>query len=240
MLQNHNCPECSEKNVIMSGFTDTDGINIITAEYFIGHYVAVAYESSDATLWPSPSMSLTVPNTASVTSSVASNSTAPATSSPTITQASPSSSVSETNTSRSGLSTSARAGIASAIAIAAVIAIATLLLLHRQRARKRKTSQETLDNVYTKAELPGESKPYGELDEATAFQEADGFSKPPEADNSNIRAELESDWTGWEASASLEIESPREAPDSLYEEAGRRTEQRNSIQQTPIDMVARR
>jgi hypothetical protein len=184
----HHCPQCLERNVVMSGFTDTDGVNIITADYFVGHYVAVAYESSDATLWSSPSSSLALSNTVSVTSSLASNGIAPATSSPTITLASPSSSVSGMNASRSGLSPSARAGIASAIAIAAMAVIATLLLLHRRRAKKRKTSQQTLDNVYTKAELPGESKPYVELDEVTAFQEADGFSKPPETDNSNFRA----------------------------------------------------
>jgi hypothetical protein len=102
-----------------------------------------------------------------------------------------------------------------------VAVIATLLLLHRRRARKGKASQTTLNNVYTKAELPGESKPYVELDEATAFQEADGFSKPPEADNSSFRAERESDWTGWEAPAFLEDKPPL---DSLFEKVMQRDE----------------
>jgi hypothetical protein len=44
MTKNH-CLECSERNAVVLGFTDTDGVNIITAEYFVGHYVAVAHKS---------------------------------------------------------------------------------------------------------------------------------------------------------------------------------------------------
>jgi hypothetical protein len=91
-----------------------------------------------------------------------------------------------------------------------------------------------------KAELPGESKPYLELDQDTSYYEASGLGRPFEADHSNVRAELESDWTGWEASALLEVELPREALDPQDGEIGQKNGQRDSILQTPIDMVARR
>jgi hypothetical protein len=91
-----------------------------------------------------------------------------------------------------------------------------------------------------KAELPGESKPYLELNQDTSFHEASGLGRPLEADHSSVRAELESDWTGWEAPALLEVELLREALDSQHGGTGQRNGQRDSIQQTPIDMVARR
>jgi hypothetical protein len=138
------------------------------------------------------------------------------------------------------LSTGAIAGIASAAAIFAVIIVAVLLLLYRRRTRKQNTVQPTVDEPYMKAELPGESKPYLELDQETRFHEASGLGRPLEADHSSVRAELESDWTGWEAPALLEVELSREALDSQHGGTGQKNGQRGSIQQTPIDMVARR
>jgi hypothetical protein len=138
------------------------------------------------------------------------------------------------------LSPGAKIGVASAAAILAVVMIATLLLLYRRRRKKQNTVQPTVDEPYMKAELPGESKPYLELDQDTSFYEASGLGRPLEADHSSVRAELESDWTGWEAPALLEVELSREALDPQHGGTGQRNGQRDSIQQTPIDMVARR
>ena len=57
---------------------------------------------------------------------------------------------------------------------------------------------------YTKAELPAESKQNAELDSHGALHEAGGLHKPAEAENSS-RAELEGDWTGWEAPVLADI-----------------------------------
>jgi hypothetical protein len=113
------------------------------------------------------------------------------------------------------LPTESKAGIASAAVIIAAIVAVTYLLLSWRRVTKRETVQATTHG-YVKAELPGEGIPPTKLDESTGFREADGFSIPPEADNSNVRAELEgesnireeleSDWTGWEVPASLKVD----------------------------------
>jgi hypothetical protein len=163
---------------------------------------------------------------------------APTMSAPTI-SASTNSPMSKPEEDQSSLSTGVKAGVASAAAIVAVFIIATLLLLYRRRRKKQNTVQPTVDEPYMKAELPGESKPYLELDQDTSFYEASGLGRPLEADHSNVRAELESDWTGWEAPASLEVELSREALDPQPGGIGQRNGQRDSIQQTPIDMVAR-
>jgi LPXTG-motif cell wall-anchored protein len=157
-----------------------------------------------------------------------------------ITSATPSSSMLSPGDDQPSLSTGAKAGIASAAAILAVVIIATLLLLYRRRRKKQNTVHPTVDEPYMKAELPGESKPYSELDQNTSFYEASGLGRPFEADHSSVRAELESDWTGWEASALLEVDLSREALDSQPGGTGQKNGQRDSIQQTPIDMVARR
>jgi hypothetical protein len=234
------CSDCPGKNAWVSGFTETGGAPIITADFWVAHYVAVAHESSDATLWPSPSSSRALVDVVSTTSSLTLIDTASIASSSIATSASSSSATVETENNQSDLTIGAKAGIAAAVAIIVAAVVAIVFLLYRRRERKQEISQLKVDNVYTKAELPGESKPHVELDEAAGYQEADGSGRPLEADNSNVRAELESDWTGWEAPALLEVELSREAPDLLREEVGQEDEQRNSIQQTPVDMIARR
>lgn len=234
------CPECPGKNALINGFTDSEGLPIITADFWIASYVAVAYESSDATLWQSPSSSPALTNVASTTSSPALVDTITGISSSIATSVSSSSPTAETANGQSDLTTGAKAGIASAATIAVVVIFVMIFFLYKRRVKKQQAPQPTFGDGYTKAELPGESKPYVELDEAAGYQEADGYGRPLEADSSNIRAELESDWTGWEAPALLEVDSSREAPNLPREEVGQRNEERNSIQQTPVDMIARR
>lgn len=141
-----------------------------------------------------------------------------------------------------GLSTGAKVGIAvGALTIPALIAV-VFLLLWRRRKRKLEATQSSQD-PYRKAELPGEGIYYTEADGSVGLLEADGFHKPPEADAANTRAELESDWTGWEAPVLLGADSVSNTPDSASETSGhvrRRSGSRNSIQQTPVDMIARR
>lgn len=70
----------------------------------------------------------------------------------------------------------------------------------RRRRRKNVQTKPPMDEPIThKAELHSESKKIPELAEDAHLYEAGGFAKPPEADNANVRAELESDWRGWEA-----------------------------------------
>jgi hypothetical protein len=222
----------------VKGFTDSDGAPIITADYWVAHYVVVAFESSDVARW-NPGLTSSEPITSGPTTSGPTPAMSASTMSATTTSASASSSISEPEDDQPSLSPGAKIGVASAAAILAVVMIATLLLLYQRRRKKQNSAQATNDEPYIKAELPGESKPYLELDQDTSFHEASGLGRPLEADHSSVRAELESDWTGWEAPALLEVELSREALDSQHG-TGQMNGQRDSIQQTPIDMVARR
>ncbi|KAJ8109693.1 hypothetical protein OPT61_g7276 [Boeremia exigua] len=227
-------PNEGQKNAVIQGFTDSDGVNIITADYWVAHYVAVAYESSDVARWNSG-----LTSSVSMTSSVSiTPGPTPTISAPTI-SASINSPISEPKTGQPSLSTGATAGIASAAAILAVAIIAILIFVYRRRAKKQNTVQPTADEPFMKAELPGGSKPRVELDQDNEFHEASGVGRPLEADHSNVRAELESDWTGWEAPALLEVELSREPPNTRHRETEQNDRQRDSIQQTPVDMVAR-
>ncbi|XPS91069.1 hypothetical protein M3J09_000493 [Ascochyta lentis] len=230
------------KNIRLLGWTVTDnfgpndGPNIITADAWMARYVAVAYESSDA-----PRLGLS-PTTTSASTLVL-NSTAPATSSPSSTAATPTSSLTTDKLSaRPRLSTGTIVGIVIAAIVLAVALVVSTLLFYRRKSKRHKTRQSEPQEVYFKAELPGDGKPHTELDETNAMREADGYSKPPEADSSHAIVELESDWTGWEASALLEVELSRNMQgnaDMRGRQPGQRSMMRNSILQTPIDMVRR-
>lgn len=66
-------------------------------------------------------------------------------------------------------------------------------------------SSPGVDEALGKAELPGESKEIPELEsDKTAIQELnhDALIKP-ELDHSTPRAELEGEWRGWEAPATI-------------------------------------
>lgn len=78
------------------------------------------------------------------------------------------------------------------------------------------------------------------MDETAAMREADGYSKPPEMDNTNFRAELESDWMGWEAPALLEVELSRDMEGEREIQPEQRSMMRNSILRTPVEMVGRK
>lgn len=70
-----------------------------------------------------------------------------------------------------------------------------------------------------KPELPGEGI-HREMHGEAAVVEAGGDSRPGEVGDT-IRAELETDWTGWEAPALLEVELSRprnDAPESEREQ----------------------
>lgn len=109
------------------------------------------------------------------------------------------------------LSTGAKASIGVSVAISVLVVIAALFFLRRRRAKKiqvAKSAETSTDNNYAKAELPAESKSHTELNNDTSLYEASGLHKPAEAGDT-VRAELESDWTGWEAPALLEVELSR-------------------------------
>lgn len=75
----------------------------------------------------------------------------------------------------------------------------TYWMLRRRRRKNVQAVQPVEEPLAGKAELHSESKKIPELPEDATLHEAGGFAKPPEADNANMRAELESDWRGWEA-----------------------------------------
>jgi hypothetical protein len=140
------------------------------------------------------------------------------------------------------LSTGAKAGISTGSVLFVIVVVVICLILWRRRARKQETPQSPSQDLYTKPELPGDGVPHTELDETAALQEAGGPCKLPEADGANIRAELEGDWTGWEAPALLEVGLSRNTLDLVPvadDGTRRRSGFRNSIQETPVDMVAR-
>lgn len=62
--------------------------------------------------------------------------------------------------------------------------------------RIHKTAREVVNNPHLKAKPAGAGEPHTELDETTGVRDIDGYNKPSEEDNSNFRAELETDWIG--------------------------------------------
>lgn len=75
------------------------------------------------------------------------------------------------------------------------------LIYWELRGRRRKDIRvvpQTEESITGKAELHSESKKIPEMPQDATLHEAGGFAKPAEADNANVRAELESDWRGWE------------------------------------------
>jgi len=96
------------------------------------------------------------------------------------------------------------------------------------------------DELLEKVELSGEGKPWVELMEDVELREFEDTSGPLEAHAAIVHVELESDWTGWEASAILEAQLSRPTPGilrTIEHRAGHRLSLRDSIQQTPTDMI---
>jgi hypothetical protein len=142
-----------------------------------------------------------------------------------------------TPSSSSGLSVAAQAGIGVGVGVCAIALILAILIFRRRRRSMKEAHPET-DNAFVKAELPGVGLPRPEKDGTEGLQEADTVSKPPEADASNVVAELETDWTGWEAPALLEIELSRDAADAerlASNQPQQRSMMRNNIQETPVE-----
>jgi hypothetical protein len=117
------------------------------------------------------------------------------------------------------LSTGAKASIGAAVTVGMIAIFATIIFILRRKAKRRFAKNAETDESFIKAELPAESKHNTELDLQGALHEAGGLQKPAEAENSS-RAELEGDWTGWEAPVLAEIDlSPVEAPAATRVEA---------------------
>jgi hypothetical protein len=188
------CADCPQANALVTGPTGSSAFSI-TADMWAAQYVEVAYEPTDAARWSLPTSSLTLMSTGAASSSRM------------IVSATPSSSIAEIENNQSHLSTGAKAGIASAAVITVIAVVTRCLLLYRRRAKVQETPPPVINNLYTKAELFGEPKPHVELHATTGFHEAGSLGKVPAVDNSNTRAELESDWTGWEAPAPLQEEA---------------------------------
>jgi hypothetical protein len=137
----------------------------------------------------------------------------------------------EEQSSEKSLSTGAKASIGAAVTVFVIAIFATIIFILRRRAKRRAKNAET-DDSFTKAELPAESKHNTELDLQGALHEAGGLQKPTEAENSS-RAELEGDWTGWEAPVLPEIDlSPVEAPSGSRVGASPRTSMERPENQT--------
>lgn len=86
------------------------------------------------------------------------------------------------------------------------------------RRRKRRQLVATIsEGGIGKAELPGEGV-HRELGQEYAVYEKGTSDRPPEMANTE-RAELETDWTGWEAPAVVEVELSR--PTSLAPDGDR-------------------
>lgn len=116
-----------------------------------------------------------------------------------------------------------------------------LFFFWRRRRRLRRPHSNDDDDDFRKAELPGSSKDQTEI-AGESLHEAEEQCKPNEADDRNVRAELESDWAGWEAPTLLEVGLTRTTsgqPNIGGDDWNERAAARNSIQQTPVDMVGK-
>ena len=128
-------------------------------------------------------------------------------------------------------------GISIGAAVAGIIMVAMLVLLWRRRNKTRLSTTNNSEEASTEPNVQGASNKRVEI-AGESVHEAEDRSEPN--DDMNIRAELESDWTGWEASALLEVELSRNTADQTYYGARQESDLRNSIQQTLVDMNARR
>lgn len=109
-------------------------------------------------------------------------------------------------TSTSELSTGARAGIGVGAAAAGLIIVLALFIAVKRCRHPERSSLRKDTDIFTKPELPGESKTAHAEIFSGDVHEVDGQNKLVEAENSNVRAELESDWAGWEAPTAIETE----------------------------------
>lgn len=130
------------------------------------------------------------------------------------------------NAQKGGLSTDATVGISIGAAIGGLLLIAILVLLWK---RQQKTGRLNSHSSEEKAIVPSESSPattspgnvppesrsrQTEIDGEVVHevQEAREPHKPYEVDHTDARAELDSNWRGWEAPALLEVDLARNAP----------------------------
>lgn len=111
----------------------------------------------------------------------------------------------------SSISTGAKAGIGVGAALAVILLVVLGLIFWRRRRSSKSTTTDVQDTTFEKAELPGEGV-HRELDGDGVKYESGGLSKPHEVGD-NVRAELEGDWTGWEAPAMSGFRPDRMAGD---------------------------
>lgn len=185
--------------------------------------VAVAYQSSDLSLFAGLTATTSLAIATTIPGATISSSPAQTTSSTTATLSATTSSIlfspsanasiisgtplssssvstsessvaSQTGRSKPGLSTGAEAGIGIGVAVTALLCVGLGLFAWR----RRKPSSIVLEDAYQKAELPGQCKEWPEFGVDEVY-EADGTGRPPEVQG-NVRAELESEWRGWEVS----------------------------------------
>lgn len=102
---------------------------------------------------------------------------------------------------KNALSVGTQAGIGVGVSVTSILIIAVVIGLFWNRLRRSKTKSEPQhDTQQEKAELPGNGVDR-QLGDDGILYEAENTSEPPEAAGIP-RAELESDWEGWEAPTS--------------------------------------
>jgi hypothetical protein len=131
------------------------------------------------------------------------------------------------------------AAVVGSIAAVAIVALIALLFWRRQ-SKWSKLSKED-DQVVHKFELSSEGKRHAELPDEAGLHESEAKDQPREVAEQRAPAELDSGWTGWEAPTLLDLD---------FSDFGREQERmendtvppefRNSIQQTPVERIARR
>lgn len=179
--------------------------------------IKVAWHTSDITHWRNAS----------------------ATSTPTALVPTPTSSA-DAGVSRSSSNTAVIAAIALGF-VAAVAIVAVITLLFWRRRTKWSKLPKYGDLGAHKVYLSGEGKRHAELPDEACLHESEAQDKPKEDAEQRAPAELDSDWTGWEAPALLDIDFLNLGREQTSVE-GSTTIQgcRSSTQQMSVDVVARR
>ena len=137
----------------------------------------------------------------------------------------------------STMPTGAEAGIGVGAAIVTLVAFGIMMLLLRRKRSEIRRLMDANAGQILKAELPGAGKEFAEIGGEDVI-EMGGQGRPHEAKGDIKKAELESDWAGWEAPALVEVELSRAPPDPRA--ANLVPVFRDSIQDKPVHMVARR
>ena len=181
-------------------FQDIVVVNASKTYTYKGNFVTVsatalqmAWNAKDVTLWSHSSSASTL-----LASTVASQTI---TSSTTVTA----SVASSTQSSTPVLTVGAKAGLGVASLAAFVFLVVILVILVRRRRVKKATASQD-DQFPTKPELSADSMKRPklgthELAGNNEIYEASGRARPGEADNMNVRAELEGGWQGNEVEA---------------------------------------